>query len=243
MSLVVLAPSAPNPDDGLHVSRWVADRVLGELELSGTASHRLLDMEATRERLLLAADAGPEGLLAFSHGGEEGLSSVEAGRHHPLLTLSDLSRWSGRWIYAFACRSGEHLADAAIAAGVARFAGYRGALHVDWDPDQLPDELVPLVERMVVTAALRVARRDRDVRKIQAELSPIADQIIDWIDLNLEPGADLSDPRGVRWLQATAHQLVNNLVLKCAELGPEGDGVLVAEVGLLAGGGARLRDR
>lgn len=216
MSLVVLAPSAPNSNDGLHVSRWVAERVL--LELRDKSIHRLLDSDATRERVLQASDAKPEGLLAFSHGGEGGLSSVEACQHRPLLTRDDLPRWSGRWIYAFACRSAEHLADAAVAAGVACFAGYLGPLFVEWEPEKLPEELARQVHTLVVLAALRIVDGERDVHRIKAELSPIADGIFDWIDLHLDPAADNSDPAGVRWIQLTAQQLVNNLVLALTEV-------------------------
>jgi len=118
-----------------------------------------------------------------------------------------------RWGHAIACRSGTEMAAQACAYGAECFVGYDISLRVEWDPDELPDDVEPLVADLVTRTTRNLASGIRDERRLRADVAAIAEEIADWCMKNPERSRDL-------YLETTAHQLVARLVYRPSETSP-----------------------
>ena len=136
--------------------------------------------ERARRGALEQALAGEvRGLAFFGHGAEDRLLDASGTA---ALDERNLACVRGRWVHAFACRAGDHLAGPAAAAGVHCFVGYESALNVDWSPDEIPGPIREAFIRLVTQTTLELARGvlDGDVlRRAALEAQAI---VIQWCD-------------------------------------------------------------
>lgn len=206
---LVFAPQRSD-DEALTSSAWVAEQTMARL------SHRpplvLQGAQAVRSELAAALQAqnALEGVAFFGHGGPDRLFDANRSPTDPngpaALDTDNVALCAGRWVYAFACWSGQQLAARAVYQGVSLYVGYRVPLEVGWTvPPPASPEFVDLVS--CITAALLAGERDE--RTLRAKASAAADRFIE--ALNQIPEADL--PPGWMWLHKLAQDLVDQLAV------------------------------
>lgn len=132
--IALFAPLDPG-DAPTAVSRWVAEHAARRLREVGVHIHLLDRQRGTREDMagLLALD-GLAGLSHWGHGQAE--AALGLGRE-TVLTAADGPALRGRWVYLFACRTGEALVPTLADAGLRRAVGYRISLIVECSPQKL----------------------------------------------------------------------------------------------------------
>lgn len=206
---LVFAPQRSD-DPALENSAWVAEQTMARLAhrpaLSLFASH------ATRAALsaALAQPSALEGIAFFGHGGVDRLFDANRSPTDPsgpaALDAANVALCAGRWIYAFACHSGQQLAALAVQHGVTIYVGYRRPLDVGWSvPPPAERELVDLVS--CATAALLEGERSEPA--LRARVDAAASRFVEALE-QIE-GAD--ELPGWMWLHKLAQDLVDGLVV------------------------------
>ena len=194
---------APCHDEQTRCSHWVAHRNYERLAAELGQVPLLLEGERARRGALEQALAGEvRGLAFFGHGAEDRLLDASGTA---ALDERNLACVRGRWVHAFACRAGDHLAGPAAAAGVHCFVGYESALNVDWSPDEIPGPIRDAFIRLVTQTTLELARGvlDGDVlRRAALEAQAI---VIQWCD---------EHPGDATGLEIMAQQLLARMVIR-----------------------------
>ncbi|GAB4542103.1 MAG: hypothetical protein Tsb0020_54710 [Haliangiales bacterium] len=219
-AVIVFAPKgAPDDDDDPLVrTRWMADRTIERLADADVPTETVLDHNATRAGLetVLSAEQEVAGLVMLSHGRA---GSIEPGRmvddavmgaDGPALDADNSALLHDRWGHAIACHAGTELAARACQAGAVCFAGYDTALHVDWHPNELSDELLPLLARLVTETSHRLAACEFDHQALQRAVNDIADEIEAWCESQPDDAPE-------QMLVITAQQFVERLVVRCRD--------------------------
>lgn len=214
-AVVVFAPAARSAEDPLARTRWMAHHTIERLTAEGFVPAPVLDHNATRAGLEAAITASIRGVAFFSHGrsarvrsapGEPMRDDAIVGADGPALDRDNMGILQGRWVHAIACHAGTELAAQACASGAACFIGYPVALIVDWNPDELPASVVPLMIALVTATTLGLARGVRDERALRRTVNEIAEEIARWCEENEEDAAGLG-------LEITAQQLTERLIM------------------------------
>lgn len=194
---------APCHDEATQCSHWVAHRNCERLEAELGQVPLLLERDGARRAMLeLALASEAAGLAFFGHGGEDRLfdnDGAAALDEHNLALVRD------RWVHAFACRAGDHLAGPAAAAGVRCFVGYESALNIDWTPDEIPDPIRPAFIELVTQTTLELARGVSDGDALRRAALGAQATVIAWCD---------EHPEQAMGLEITAQQLVARLVVR-----------------------------
>ncbi|WP_428268251.1 hypothetical protein [Haliangium sp.] len=198
-SLLVFAPSRADDEHrrgALERTRWIAEQTLTMLQSEADWTPvPLLDTAATRPGLANAVESGVAGAVFCVHGrrnqnptlGDDALLGDDG---EPALDRDNVAVFAGAWIHAVACRAAEGLGPLAIHAGVECFAGYRGALLVEWSPSELPDPIREVFCRLVVSTTRLLARGERSEVALCRAAQTLADNVESWF---LEqPDADSS---------------------------------------------------
>lgn len=216
-TVLVFGPSTPG-DDALKRTRWMADCTVEVLGTDRIGVVSLLDARATRVELEEASD-GVSGLALLSHGrradfhgrpGADGRprvvdDAIIGADGNPALDRDNLHVSRGRWVHAIACHAGGELGAHVVHGGAVCFVGYNNcALIVDWDPDEIPAPVKPLMRDLVTITTRNLARGVRDQKTLRSEVNEIVEEILDWCNQN----RDLADGHG---LEVTAQQLVSRL--------------------------------
>jgi hypothetical protein len=117
---------------------------------------------------------GLQGVVVVGHGGPTALVTKSG---QPLLDRSNVSVIRGRWLHAFACRTGQILADAAVVDGAEAYAGYSCPLFVDAVTEAHLARLGEPFECLLTETSACLAEGVRDARVIQQRLSALVDEI------------------------------------------------------------------
>lgn len=215
-TVLVFGPSTPG-DDALKRTRWMADCTIEVLGADRIGVVSLLDARATRVELEEAVD-GVSGLALLSHGrradfhgrpGADGRprvvdDAIIGADGKPALDRDNLHVSRGRWVHAIACHAGGELGAHVVHGGAVCFVGYNCALIVDWDPDEIPAPVKPLMRDLVTITTRNLAQGVRDERTLRRQANEIAEDIADWCEQNPELAAG-------HGLEVTAQQLVYRL--------------------------------
>lgn len=169
--VLVVAPEPLGDGDGLRVSRVIATWAIGRLEAEARPLVLLLDGDARRGRLSAAIPPSARGLAFFCHGMDRALTISEC--EEPLLDLNNLGIANGRWIYAFACRSGKALAYDALRAGAACYGGYEASLNVEWSPDGLPRPALEVLQPFLTETISSLAAGRYELGTLQGRLNDL----------------------------------------------------------------------
>lgn len=194
---------APCHDEQTRCSHWIARHNCERLAAELGQVPVLLEGDQARRAPLERALAGEvRGLAFFGHGAEDRLLDASGAA---ALDEQNLASVRGRWVHAFACRAGDHLAGPAAAAGVLCFVGYESALNVDWSPDEIPGEIHAAFILLVTQITLELARGvlDGDVLR-RAALAAQA-IVIQWCD---------EHPGEAAGLEIMAQQLLARMVVR-----------------------------
>src|SRR5690606_20423911 len=73
---------------------------------------------------------------------------------------------SGRWGHAIACHVGTELAAQACAHGAECFVAYDTSLIVDWHPDDVPEDVMPLLADLVTVTTCSLSAGIREEKAI-----------------------------------------------------------------------------
>lgn len=225
MSHAVLAtPGEPTSNDGLVVSAFV---IAAHAECGDFADARVLAGAACQRVSMEEAVQECAGLVFSGHGVSEPMNDGIALAGHEgdaaLVDTHNVSMLSGRWVHAIACRSAGELAREAVLNGVAAWAGYTSALHVDFDPEVLPLEGRALFEQFVTVTSCLLARGERCSLAIKGELDEPRLALVAWVDEQLESFDALTEEQvraldSLRWF---TEQLVDRLEVHVAVAAPE----------------------
>lgn len=206
---LVFAPLRSD-DEALHNSAWVAEQTIARL--SDRPAHALRGSQAVRSELEAALQTIQtlQGIAFFGHGGVDRLFDANRSPSDPsgpaALDTENVALCARRWIYAFACWSGQQLATRAVLQGVEIYVGYRQPLDVGWSvPPPAAPEFVKLVS--CVTQALLEGERDEQC--LRKRVDKAANQFFTALD-QIE-GADQLP--GWMWLHKLAQDLVDCLVV------------------------------
>lgn len=217
MKVLIFAPAGFDRDDPLVRTRWMAERTLETLAASGIATLPVLDGATTRTGLETAVHDDVHGIAFFTHGRLARLGPGRAGKaasmhddaimgaDGPALDRDNLVLMRGRWGHAIACHVGTELAAQACAHGAECFVGYETSLSVEWHPDDVPEDVKPLLVELVTLTTRNLASGVRGERALIRAVRPAMDSIIDWCEKNPERAANLL-------LEVTAQQLIDRLV-------------------------------
>lgn len=217
--IVIFAPHGIDRDDALVRTRWMADQTLRVLAQRALTTTAVLDEQATRINLEQAVNEGVVGVAFFSHGRQASIRQQDGrpiivddaimGLDGPALQRDNLHIMNGRWGHALACHAGTELAAQACAAGATCFVGYEGTISVEWHPEALPADVVPLVAALVTQTTCGLALGIRDEQKLYDDVREIAEAIETWCQQNPERAEGLL-------LEVTAWQLADRLVYRSA---------------------------
>lgn len=210
MTAWVLAAPHREDDAALETSRWVAEQTathapVAPLTLVGSHVVRELFEATLREH-------GPvSGLAFFGHGEKNELLGAdgEPGALRPILDPHNAHLLARAWVHAFACWSGEALANVAVSAGADIYVGYQRPLKVEWSPSQVPDAIAqPLVDLLTCTT-YRLLHGEREAPTLRAAAEQAAEALVEALT-NLPA----SDADTYLWgYYAAADQLVSDMVV------------------------------
>lgn len=192
------------------VGRWTVER-LAEAFREEFVVHDITP--PLRRQLEIALESVAEGFLAFCHGKErslEGRRDSSSIQVQAVLDESNVHLLRGRWVYAFACRTGVELAGVAIAAGARCYAGYESAIVMEFRAEDLttiPADVLDAWIELVTETPLLIARGVSDEIAIKRRINALSRPVIKWCDEN---------PGRARGLQILAQQLVSRLVVRVA---------------------------
>lgn len=220
-NIVVFAPPAREEDDALLRTRWIADRTVERLYDQGMRADSVLDEEATRAGLEGAVNDDTSGVALFSHGRKAYIGRDRAtgqrivqddaimGLDGPALDADNVAILREKWGHAVACYAGEELAARACMEenGAECFVGYDVALEVEWRPDQIPEDIVPLFTDFVTRTTCNLAAGMRGQRALMRSANEVADAIRAWCLDHPELAQGLG-------LEATLSQFVKRLVYR-----------------------------
>lgn len=208
MRVLVVATSG---DPSLANSYWIAEQNALRLKQDETTVvHRVVDADVTRASFEGALGHDIQGIAAFTHGQAH---DTRHGLHDALLGVEgesildgdNVALLAGRWVHAFACRSGVELPGLAVAAGSTCFVGYEIALLVEWSPEEIPAPIRTAFIALVTEVTWQLANGARDQKSILQALAPHQEVILGWCDAH--PG----EAGGVA---ITAQQLMSGLVCR-----------------------------
>lgn len=117
-------------------SRWIATRTVARLTELG-APVVSMDTFDPQEDV--------RGFAFFGHG--DSIIFLLDGRGSSLIQPPRWEHLRGRWFHAFACH-GRSFAEAAVAHGATRVAGYEVNLQPRWSEDEIDPEVRPMVEHV-----------------------------------------------------------------------------------------------
>ena len=189
------------PDDlALDCTRWIAAQTAErhpEAEL-------LRGEGATRDGLHTSLGRDEvQGVALFGHGNE---TRVRGSDKHSALDEENIQILAGRWAHVVACDAGVRLADLAAQRGADCFVGYQTKLIVQWNPDELPDDLARLFGDLVVATTANLAAGERDATTLKRCVSEAADAVVEWMERHgYEPRLGI---------EVTAQQLVDRMVVR-----------------------------
>ena len=191
--IVAFIPDAVGQDDAQHTNAWVGTLVCETLRELGHVPERLTGPPARRATLEAALHEGPDGLAAWCHGADDrgqatsraALLDQDGGR---VLDTDNLSLLAGRWVYAQACESANHLAGEAIWRGATAFAGYTPRIKMAWTPDDIltsddaSSSILPALAAFFATVPQLLAEGRRSEEEIRREVSRMAEPLWEWCD-------------------------------------------------------------
>ncbi len=210
MTTWVIAAPHREDDAALGTSRWVAERTAAHapdapLTLIGDHVFRDLFESTLRER------APVSGLAFFGHGEKTELLSAEGepGALRPLVDSENAHLLAGAWVHAFACWSGDTLAQVVVDAGAEVYVGYQRPLKVEWDPSSVPEVLMqPLIE-LLTTTTYTLLRGERDGQVLRQAAERSAEVLVEAL-----MALPVSDDDTRLWgYHAVAAQLVSDMVV------------------------------
>lgn len=222
--LAALGDGSHDAEAALERSAWVARITERALTTDGHDARLVAAPTGLRDAL----SASFEGVALYAHGAQAPIVSspreAKRGTHAPRTDATDYTRpailhragdpildaynlkvLSGRWAYAFACRSGVELAGQAVQQGCTCFVGYEVALQLDWNPEDLPIEVRADLERFLTATVRAIARGERDADAIGRALFALAEPVELW--LHEHPGT-------AQGIEILLTQLKNRLVLR-----------------------------
>lgn len=201
---ILFAPTVEG-DAALANAHWIACQTGS---LSPAPAAWIEGSAATRAALdaAMGAHGGAAGLCLFGHGDTDAVYGADDA---PALDRHNLR---GRWVHAFACRTGLGLARTARERGVGCYLGYDVALLVGWSIESLHPELRARLAGLVVAASAALLRGVRARRVLLREVSDAADALVDWINANA-PDEHLG-------LGVLADMLVSRVVLVGDDVSP-----------------------
>lgn len=208
MKVCLIDAFHPN-DPALVNSHWVAERTASFLRTKWSAQVELLAGDDAHAASVGSALEQPfEGYAYFGHGRQHVLyrDKTAFGEPVPLVGSAQISLLGARWFHAFACLSGVSLCPAAANAGASAYLGYRVQVVVEWDIQNLPEELVRLLEELVTVATLALAEGYRSRDTIRRKVRDVSDRFLDWMDVNADACSSLP------WIQNAGLQKLANLL-------------------------------
>jgi len=191
--IIIFAPSRAG--DALEQSRWMAECTIAALEAESRALDKVLDDRANRANLERALSQAGSGVVFFTHGRDATLAT-QRQKHgelpdddmlvgvdsRPALDRDNLHLLRTRWVHAMACRCAvTDLPGLAVSQGATCFASYKGAIHLKWSPDEIPDGILESLRDLVVSTSLLLARGVRDEAALRKAAQRYADEIEGWL--------------------------------------------------------------
>jgi hypothetical protein len=206
-------------DPALVNSHWVAEQTYAVL-LEHTEASEIKVVADAIDRAIIRVElnGSHNGFVFLGHGRDHVLFQRcdERGKPIPLIDATDAPFVGPRWFHAFACLSGNTLAFNALDAGIAAYLGYRVAVNVEWEPLQLPAEIIMVLRDLVTAATMKLALGERSTEVIRPDVRSIAVRLRKVIRYH----RDALELKHLMGLRAFANLLHKDLVLEGTEVRP-----------------------